>query len=794
MANKIALVETKPSRTDFNSAFDYEFEFDRYSLCSDKDVKKVLKKDVDIEIDVDAYDWIILIGSDAFKYFTKQGSITEYSGKVVNEKFIPIINPAMISFKPEANKLWQESRESLTGFVTGKTQAVKYDNDLFYGITDESEALAYVQAALDSPNPFVALDSETTCLYPRDGYVLGISLCYERDHGAYISADCITEAVSELLQELWNKKTVIFHNAKFDRGMLTYHFGWEFPVYEDTMLIHYLIDENPGNHGLKQLALKHTKYGDYEKPMYEFIEEYKRKHGITKDQFTFDLIPFDIIKTYAAIDSVVTFLIYCILKPAIIKNKKLLWVYDNILIPGSTFLEKVQDNGVPFDAERLRKAQIMMQTDIDEAVRKMYENPIIREFEKVQGKEFNPGSVMQLRSLLFDHLKLSPTGKKTGTGKDSTDAEVLEELAEIHPVPGLILEIRKKNKIKSTYLDKILPQLDRDSRLRTGFNLHSTTSGRLSSSGKLNMQQLPRDNTTKDKDGNEIPGFTAAVKGCIKARPGWNIVSMDLTTAEVYMAAVLSGDKKLIEVFTSGSDFHASVAKQVFNLPGTPDEIKKNFPRERQIAKTVTFTIMYGGGANKIAWQVTKDSGSVYTKEEAEEVIKEYMATFKGLSNWLNKNKKEIAEHGFIYSFFGRKRRLANVFSSDRAIAGHTVRSGINFLVQSNASDVNLLGAIAMQKYIDEHKMKSRIFALVHDSVLAEVPDDELEQYQEALRSFIQADRGVSIPGFPIGCDFEVGPDYSFGNKEIHGDTKYVKYEAYWDAANDNEKEKAIAA
>jgi len=781
MAN-IAIVETKPSNTDYKNAFEDAFEFDRYALCSDRTIKKVLKKDVDIEIDIDAYEWIILVGSDAFKYFTKQGSITEYSGKVVNEKFIPIINPAMISFKPEANKLWQDSKESLTGYVTGATKVVTFDNDLFYGITEESEAIAYVQAALDSPNPFVALDSETTCLYPRDGHVLGISLCYERDHGAYIDADCITEAVSTLLQELWNKKTVIFHNAKFDRGMLTYHFGWIFPVYEDTMLIHYLIDENPGGHGLKQLALKHTKYGDYEKPMYEFIEEYRKKHGVLKEDFTFDLIPFDIIKTYAAIDSVVTFLIYCILKPAIMKNKKLLWVYDNILIPGSTLLEAVQDNGVPFDAERLKKAQIMMQTDIDAATARMYENPIIREFEKAQGKPFNPGSVMQLRTLLFDFLGLTPTGKKTGTGKDSTDAEVLEELAEMHPVPGLILEIRKKNKIKSTYLDKILPQLDMDSRLRTGFNLHSTTSGRLSSSGKLNMQQLPRDNTTEDKDGNEIPGFTAAVKGCIKARPGWNIVSMDLTTAEVYMAAVLSGDKKLIEVFTSGSDFHASVAKQVFKLPGTPDEIKKLYKRERQIAKTVTFTIMYGGGANKIAWQVTKDSGSVYTKEEAEEVITQYMATFKGLAKWLNDNKKNIGKHGFIYSFFGRKRRLPNVFSSDGAIASHTVRSGINFLVQSNASDVNLMGAIDMQKYITANGMKSRIFALVHDSVLAEVPDDELDQYQDALRGFIQKDRGVSIPGFPIGCDFEVGPDYSFGNDEIKGKTKYDKYEAYWDA------------
>jgi DNA polymerase I-like protein with 3'-5' exonuclease and polymerase domains len=771
---KIALVETKPSRTDFATAFENAFEFDRYALCSDKLIKKILKKDVDIEINVDEYDWVILVGSDAFKYFTKMGSITDYSGKVVNEKFIPIINPAMITFKPEANKLWQDSKDSLINYVTGKLKPISYEDGKFYGITEEEEALAYVQAAIDSPNPFVALDSETTCLYPRDGYVLGISLCYERDHGAYISADAITDRVSELLQELFILKVVIFHNAKFDRAMLTYHFGWNFPKYEDTMLLHYCIDENPGTHGLKQLALKMTKYGDYEKPMYEFIEEYRKKHGILKDNFTFDLIPFDIIKTYAAIDSVVTFLIYIQLKPAVMKNKKLLWIYENILIPGSTFLEQAQDCGVPFDRDRLVKAQIMMQTDIDEAVAKLYENPIIREFEEAQGKVFNPGSVMQLRSLLFDYLKLRPTGKKTSTQKDSTDAEVLGELADQHPIPALILDIRKKSKIKNTYLDKILPQLDRDSRLRTNFNLHGTTSGRLSSSGKLNMQQLPRDNTTEDKEtGEKIPGFTAAVKGCIKAQKGYKIVSMDLTTAEVYVAAVLSKDKKLMEVFSSGGDFHASIAKQVFKLPGTPEEIKKNYPIERQIAKTVTFTIMYGGGASKISATVTKDSGRYYSKEDAEVVIRDYMNTFRGLSKWLDTNKDFIKTNGFIYSFFGRKRRLPNVFSSDGAIASHTVRSGINFLVQSNASDVNLMAAIDMQNYINETGMKARIFALVHDSILAEVPDDELDHYQEKLREYVQKDRGISIPGTAIGCDFEIGDDYSFG--------KYEKYEQYWD-------------
>ena len=761
----IALVETKPSRTNFADAFDNKFEFDRFALCSDPSLKKVLKKDVDIDFNPDKYEWVILVGSDVFKYFTKNGSISDYSGKVVDEKFLPIINPAMLSFKPEAEKLWQESKESIIKYVTGEKHVTTYSTDRFYGITDTEEAMAYVQAAIDSPNPFVGLDSETTGLYPRDGHILGVSLCYERDHGAYISTECFTPELEAKFQELFFKKIVVFHNAKFDLSFFWCHFEWVFPNYEDTMYLSYLLNENPGNHGLKQLALKHTPYGDYEAPLHEFMDADRKANGILKDDYTWDRIPFDTMKTYAAIDSVVTFLIYCKFKPAIMKNKKLLWVYDNLLIPGCSALIKMQDNGVPFSRERLTKAQRMMQTDIDAAIEKLYKHDVIKQFEEFQGKPFNPGSTQQLRKLLFDFVGLSPTGKKTGTQADSTDKEVLAELGQQHEIPLLILDIRQRSKIKNTYLDKIIPALDRDSRLRTNFNLHSTTSGRLSSSGKLNMQQLPRDNP--------------AVKGSIKARPGYKIVSMDLTTAEVYVAAVLSNDKELMDVFRSGGDFHATVAKKVFKLDCPVEDVKRLYPLLRQAAKAITFGIMYGAGPNKIAQQVTQSAreddrnAPEFTKAEAEAAIKDYFKMFKGLNKWINENQEFIGQNGFTYSHFGRKRRLPNVFSSDRAIQGHTVRSGLNFLVQSTASDVNLLAAIDMMAHIERNGLGARMFALVHDSILAEVPEDEVEAYCEALRGFVQMDRGVSIPGTPIGCDFEIGDDYSFG--------KYEKYENKWD-------------
>ena len=754
---KVALVETKPSKTNFMREFD-GLEFDQFQLCSDSTIKKVLKRDCDIDMNPDDYDWVILVGSDAMKYYTKLSSVTEYSGKRVEEKFLPIINPAMLAFKPEAKKVWESGKQSILEYINDEKEDVVIDSNIAFGIQDTEEANEFIRAAIAEECGYVALDSETTGLYPRDGYMLGISLAYNNKFGAYIDTDCFDDETERLLQELFDKKAVVFHNAKFDMAFFEYHFHFKFPQFEDTMLLHYLIDENPGTHGLKQLTMKFTPYGDYEKPMYDWIDRYRKENGILKDQFNWGDIPFDVMKTYAGMDALCTFLIYE--KFVKIKqNPKLLWVYDNILIPGTRFLIDTQDNGVPFDRKRLYVGQNAMQDDIDAAISALYENDKIRRFEEINGKPFNPNSTMQLRSLLFDYLGLNPTGKKTGTGADSTDAEVLKELSLQSDVPKRILDIRQKSKIKNTYLDKIIPQLDRDSRLRTGFNLHGTTSGRLSSSGKLNMQQLPRDNPT--------------VKGCIKAAPGHKIVAMDLTTAEVYVAAVLAKDTALIDVFRSGGNFHSTIAHKVFRLPCEVEDVAELYPDKRQAAKAVTFGIMYGAGPAKISEQVTKDSGKYFSKSEAQEVISDYFKAFHKLKAWIDDNQKFIEQNGFVYSFFGRKRRLPNVESTDAAIRSHSVRSGLNFLVQSAASDVNLLGAIDMGEYIKAKGMKARIFALVHDSILAEVPEDEIEHYKEKLLHFVQLDRGLSIPGAPIGCDFEIiHEDYSNGKfSKLYGDS-----------------------
>jgi len=516
----IALIESKPSRNDYVRLFENEFEFDRFSLASDPTLSKVLMKDVDLEFDPDAYEWIILIGSEPLKYYTKVTQVMQYAGTIVDDKFLPTINPAMLSFKPEAKKTWEDARDNILGYISGSKKKAEINDEKFVGVTTTEGTLDYIQRCIDSPYDFIGIDSETTGLYPRNGYILGISLCYQPDSGAYINADTIDESVEKKLQELFDKKRMVFHNAKFDIPMFEYHFNVKLSQFEDTMLMHYMLDENPGTHGLKMLAMKYTDYGDYEKPMYTWMDEYRKQHGVLKDDFKWEWIPFEVMQTYAAIDACATFTIFEKFERALKKgNPNLMRVYKTILLPACRFLIAVQDNGVPFDKERLIASQDLMLEEITTAVGKLQSHPGVAAFQAAEGKDFNPNSVLQLRKLLFDYVGLEPTGIKTEKGENSTNAEVLEKLALQHEIPQLILDVRKKTKIKNTYLDKIIPQLDRDGHLRTNFNIHGTTSGRLSSSGKLNMQQLPRDNPI--------------VKGCIRAPEGHQIVAMDLTTAEV---------------------------------------------------------------------------------------------------------------------------------------------------------------------------------------------------------------------------------------------------------------------
>jgi len=741
---KVALIDKAPNKTRYSEYF--TFEYDHFHMSS-VPITKLLKKDVDLEFDPEPYDLVILVGAEAAKEYAKVSSVTNYAGQLVNDKFVCITNPAMLTFKPEGKPDFDRAVEKIMGYYNGTSTGPSQGD--FAGLSSTEQCYKFLQEVVNNANGIVAWDTETTGLYPRDGYVLGISMSYKPNHGRYLMADALDEQCLELLQQIAKQFTTVFHNMKFDYKMLNYHFGLDFDRkrVHDTMVMHYVLDETD-SHGLKELALKYTNYGDYDSELEDFKQKYCAQNKILQQDFTYDLIPFDTISKYASIDTAVTLELFNKFWPVVQKNAKLLNVYENILIPGTLFLMDMEEVGIPISRERMQAADKFLTEKIEVAKQAIYEFDAVKQFEQTTGKIFNPNSVMQLREVLFDYLGLQPTGKRTATGAISTDAEVLQELSEQHPLPAAILQVRKLGKIQSTYVQKILPELDRDGRIRTNFNAIFTTSGRLSSSGKFNAQQVPRDDPI--------------IKGCIVAPTGYKIVSQDLTTAEMYYAAVLSGDKNLQKVFSSGGDFHSSIAHMVFNLPCSVEEVKK-YPAMRQSAKAISFGILYGSGAKKVSETVTKATGETYPISQAKQDIEAYFRRFNKLEAWLTSRKEFIEQNGFTYSFFGRKRRLQNVFSTDKGIAAHEVRSGINSEIQSLASDINLLAAMETAEAVKQQKLDAKIFMLVHDSIVALVKESDVEAYCTLLRNTTQKDRGCSIANCPIGVDQDIGDDYSFG-------------------------------
>ena len=743
---KIAIIDKAPSKNNYSNHFN--FDFDLYHMSS-VPITKLLKKDVDLEVYLEEYDLVILVGSEAAKEYAKISSVTNYAGQLMHDKFVCITNPSMLHFKPEGKPDFQRSVDRIHKYIEGSISNASATGK-YLGIVNTAEAIEFLKEVLENAEGYVAMDTETTALYPRNGYVLGLSISYKDKHGAYISTDCLDSICTDLLEEIVKKYDIVFHNMKFDIKMIEYHIGIKFnrARVHDTMLMHYALDEND-SHGLKQLALKYTEYGDYDAELDDFKKSYCSSKGMLLEDFTYDLIPFDVISKYAAIDTAVTITLFNKFWPNLQKNTKILTVYKTILIPGTLFLMDMEEVGIPIDRSRMLAAEGFLDKQIAEAKQEVYGFEHVKQFEADAGIIFNPNSVQQLRKVLFDYVKLTPTGKKTGTGAISTDVEVLTELSEEHPLPAAILKVRQLGKIKNTYISKILPELDKDERIRTNFNLIFTTSGRLSSSGKFNAQQIPRDNPI--------------IKGCIKAPNGYKIVSQDLTTAEMYYAAVLSNDKNLQQVFISGGDFHSTIAKMVFDLTCEVDDVKSKFGSMRQSAKAISFGILYGSGPQKVSDTVSKSTGEYYGIDRAKQDIKSYFDKFNKLKGWLKSRKEFIEANGYTYSFFGRKRRLINVFSSDKGIAAHEVRSGINAEIQSLASDMNLFGAMDTANEVKAKGIDAKIFMLVHDSIVALVKDECVEEYCEILKRNTQKDRGCSIKGYPIGVDQEIGQDYSFG-------------------------------
>jgi DNA polymerase I-like protein with 3'-5' exonuclease and polymerase domains len=746
----IALVFASTAEKDPKKIFKpyLQEEFDVFYLCSDKK-DKILKKDIDLDFSkLDDYKIVCPVGAEPLKYVVGITGITKYNGVFIENKYFPLIHPKLVEFKPQYSQDINNACKKLINIDTDNLSLDKTEKNYQYieRVEDLKELIPYLAKA-----EYLVCDIETSALSPKRGEILGVGFATKIHEGIYIAASIINK-VKEPLQNIFNMKKVIFHNGKFDMQWLQEEFNFEFPHFEDTILMHYCLEEAVGTHGLKPLALKFTDLGDYERELDDYKKSFCRKNKILLKDFNYGMLPHDILAPYAMKDCDGTAQLFEKFVPLINNNEKFNRLYNKLLKPYTIALMELEKNGGPVDREAAIELYADYQIDIEECINELKLDPDVARFERIYGKDFNPNSVAQLRNLFFELKQLKPF-KKTAGGAWSVDKEVLAELED--PTAVLITELREKTKMAGTYLENILRGIDKDGRLRSSFNIIGTTSGRLSSSGTLNYQNIPREN----KD----------IKKLFKARPGYKIVQADLGTAEVYYAAVLSKDKFLQQAFIDGLDFHGYIAKQMFNLPCEVDCIKghPHYDKFRQYAKAITFGIMYQAGPAKIAETVNNTpemlEEDMITIDQARNFIKKYFKEAKSLKLYIDQSNAFITNHAYIYSAFGRKRRLPESRASNRGVSTHAIRSGVNFLVQSVASDINLLGLVDLIEWIKNSNLSSAIvpFTVVHDSIVAEVADEYIDIWCEKIREFVQTDRGLSIKNCPIGVDIEVG--YSWG-------------------------------
>ena len=724
----------------------------KYLKDTDYDVKflhsgkkeKILKKDIDLDFEeLNTYKIVGLIGAEPLKYIAGMTGIQKYNGMFIEKKYLPIMNPNIAVFKPQLEDDIVRAFNQVPKLLSGEDLGKQAEKD--YCFVETEDQFQNYREQFENAQKIV-VDIETTSVSPHTGTILGIAMSTRPHQGIYVSVDIVNKH-KQWFHNLFMDKLCIFHNSKFDTNYMETEMGFEFPNYEDTMLLHYCLEEAVGTHGLKPLALRFTDLGDYERELDEYKKSWARKNKVKLADFNYGMLPSDILAPYACKDADATFQLYGKFKPLVEKSEDFNRLYENILLPATHAMKTLEKNGGPINIEQVNWLAEQYQIDMEECLEEINTHEAVQRFERVYEKTFNPNSTAQLRDLFFSILKLKPT-KKTDTGAWSVDKEVLTNLN--HPLSEAILELREKTKMAGTYISNIKKGVDKDGRLRSGFNIHGTTSGRLSSSGNLNYQNIPRDN----KD----------IKKLFKARPGYKIIQCDLGTAEVYYAAMLSGDKFLQKAFIDKLDFHSYVAKQMFNLPEEVNQVKKLHPNERQYAKAITFGIMYQAGPAKIAENVNKDAkaGEEITSAQSKQFIQKYFNEARSLKRFIDGSNQQIENHAYIYSFFGRKRRLPEAKSPNRGVAQHAIRSGVNFLVQSVASDINVLGVIDLVKWIEDNDYGDVIkpFTVVHDSIVSEVREDLIDTYIENAKRCIQTDRGLSIPDCPIKVDFEIGPSW----------------------------------
>lgn len=392
-----------------------------------------------------------------------------------------------------------------------------------------------------------------------------------------------------------------------------------------------------------------------------------------------------------------------------IEKNKMQFVFEEIEKPIIPIAKKMEEKG------------IMVLPEVLKVLSKEYHkklNVLEKEIYKMAGEEFNINSPKQMADILFVKMELKYQGmRKTSTGAYSTKEEVLQKLLGTHPIIDLIMDYRELSKLVSTYIDKIPDMIAKDGRLHPKFVQTGTTTGRMASIDP-NIQNIP----IKTDNGRRIRTAFVAPKGR-------RLLAFDYSQMELRLAAIFSGDEKLLESFRSGKDIHSSVASLVFGVP--ENEITKLM---RVKAKTINFGILYGMGVVALQKNLKTD------RKEAQKFYDDYFETFTTLANYLEQTKADARIKGYTETIFGRRRYFEGIKSSLPFIRAQAERMAINAPIQGTLADIVKLAMVRVAKWIDENKLNGKIDLLlqIHDELIFEIDEDEIEKLAPQIKEIME--------------------------------------------------------
>jgi DNA polymerase-1 len=571
-----------------------------------------------------------------------------------------------------------------------------------------------------------SLDTETDSLDPLRARIVGISFAVQPGEAAYVPVahdypgapdqlplDEVLAALKPWLEDAGAPK--MGQNTKYDAHVFANHGitvrGWQ----HDTVLESYVLEAHK-LHSLESLAERHLdRHG----------LSYEEVCGKGANQIAFSQVDVEGATRYSGEDSEMALQVHQTLYPRLQAQSGLLHVYERIEMPMSALLTRVERHGVLIDAALLAQQS-----------RELAERMVAleREAHALAGQPFNLGSPKQIGDVLFGKLSL-PVKRKTASGAPSTDEDVLQELANDYPLPAKILEHRGLSKLKGTYTDKLPLMVNPTTgRVHTTYAQAVAVTGRLSSNDP-NLQNIP----IRTPEGRRV-------REAFIAPPGHHIVSADYSQIELRIMAHISGDEGLTRAFAQGMDVHRATASEVFSV--APEQVSAE---QRRYAKTINFGLMYGMGAFGLAQNlgIERSAATLY--------IERYFQRFSGVKRYMDQTRAQAAQRGYVETLFGRRIELPDIRGGSGPRRAGAERQAINAPMQGTAADLIKLAMLAVQDALDAQHKRTLMVMQVHDELVFEVPDDELDWVKTEVPRLMS---GVAQWPVPLLAEVGVGANW----------------------------------